>query len=228
MSGLGVGDPGPIPSVALMARRWAASWIASVLALTRFNARLQFSRSHTSSINCSAMAGLSVPHFPADDSVPSGRPFGASPGLHPYPPPQPQLAGALVRDLLESSLPALEKDLREEQKNLEGTPAASAEPQPTTPTVGYAIQAGMQKYTRIPARILAIYAIPHDRGITDPAARAAADAKDMETAGATAKAFETGLASARVLRLPHASHFVFMSNEADVLREMNAFLGSLP
>src|ERR1019366_695865 len=30
-------------------------------------------------INCSAIAGLSVPRFPADDSVPSGRSFGASP-----------------------------------------------------------------------------------------------------------------------------------------------------
>ena len=47
-----------------------------LLALTRFNACLQFSRSQTSSINCSAMAGLSVPRFPADDSVPSWRPFG--------------------------------------------------------------------------------------------------------------------------------------------------------
>src|SRR6516162_8422733 len=50
-----------------------------LLALTRFNACLQFSRSQTSSINCSVMAGLSVPRFPANDSVPSGRYFGASP-----------------------------------------------------------------------------------------------------------------------------------------------------
>src|SRR6266849_3977556 len=50
-----------------------------LLALTRFNACLQFSRPQTSSINCSAMAGLSIPRFPADDSVPSWRPFGASP-----------------------------------------------------------------------------------------------------------------------------------------------------
>ena len=50
-----------------------------LLALTRLNACLQFSRPQTSSINCSVMAGLSVPRFPADDSVPSGRPFGASP-----------------------------------------------------------------------------------------------------------------------------------------------------
>ena len=49
------------------------------LALPRANACLQFSRSQTSSINCSPMAGLSVPRFAASDSVPSMRPFGASP-----------------------------------------------------------------------------------------------------------------------------------------------------
>ena len=47
-------------------------------------------------------------------------------------------------------------------------------------------------------------------------------------AGAQAKAFETGVPTARVVRLPHADHHVFRSNEADVLREMNAFLKSLP
>jgi len=30
--------------------------------------------------------------------------------------------------------------------------------------------------------------------------------------------------TARVVRLPNADHFVFTSNEGDVLREMNAFL----
>jgi hypothetical protein len=30
------------------------------------------------------------------------------------------------------------------------------------------------------------------------------------------------------VRLPRANHYVFLSNEADVLREMNAFLASLP
>src|SRR5215472_9053847 len=50
-----------------------------LLALTRFNACLQFSRSQTSSINCSVMAGLSVPRSPTNDSIPSGRHFGASP-----------------------------------------------------------------------------------------------------------------------------------------------------
>src|SRR5688572_836931 len=42
-----------------------------------------------------------------------------------------------------------------------------------------------------------------------------------------AKAIEDGLPGARVVRLPGANHNVFLSNEADVLREMRAFLGRL-
>jgi non-heme chloroperoxidase len=42
-----------------------------------------------------------------------------------------------------------------------------------------------------------------------------------------AKSLEDGLASARVVRLPGANHDMFLSNEADVLREMRAFLSRL-
>src|SRR5579871_4645170 len=49
-----------------------------LLALTRDNACLQFSRSQTSSINCSPMAGLSVLRFAVRDSVPSTEAVGAS------------------------------------------------------------------------------------------------------------------------------------------------------
>jgi len=41
------------------------------------------------------------------------------------------------------------------------------------------------------------------------------------------KAFEGGMPTARVIRMPHANHYVFLSNEADVLREIRAFLASL-
>ena len=87
-----------------------------------------------------------------------------------------------------------------------------------------AILAGMQKYTDIPVPILAIFALPHERGDLGPEAQA----RDLETTAAQAKAFETGLPSARVVRLAHANHYVFQSNEADVLREINAFIGGLP
>jgi pimeloyl-ACP methyl ester carboxylesterase len=49
----------------------------------------------------------------------------------------------------------------------------------------------------------------------------------LETTGAQAAAFEKGVPSARVVRLPNANHFVWRSHEADVLREMNAFLATL-
>jgi hypothetical protein len=44
---------------------------------------------------------------------------------------------------------------------------------------------------------------------------------------AQAKSFESGVRSAHVVRLPHTNHYVFLSNEADVLREMHAFLAGL-
>jgi alpha-beta hydrolase superfamily lysophospholipase len=80
-----------------------------------------------------------------------------------------------------------------------------------------AILLGTQKYTDAPVPILAIFATPHDMVTAF-----------KDNPAAQAKAFETGLPSARVVRLPHANHYVFRSNEADVLREMNAFIGSLP
>jgi hypothetical protein len=50
---------------------------------------------------------------------------------------------------------------------------------------------------------------------------------DEATNGAQATAFEKGLPTARVVRIAHANHYVFQSNEADVLREMNSFLTGL-
>jgi non-heme chloroperoxidase len=138
----------------------------------------------------------------------------------------------LIKELLETALPGFERDLREQQESLEGVPAAVLAAQAAAPVrpVTEAIMAGVQKYTQIPAPILAIYAVPHGRGAQaspDPAARGKQEAQDEETTGAQAKAFETGLPSAKVVRIPHADHYVFRSNEADVLREMNAFIGGL-
>ena len=136
----------------------------------------------------------------------------------------------LVRELLETSLPELEKSLRHLQRNLEAAPlppAASAQPRSAILPVLQAIKTGMQRYTNIRAPILAIYALQPIRGPAGSAARAAGEAGKQMTL-AQAEAFETGLPSARVVRLPDASHRVFQSNEADVLREMKAFIGSLP
>jgi non-heme chloroperoxidase len=106
--------------------------------------------------------------------------------------------------------------------------SSPARPQRPIVTIQDAIAAGGQKYTHIDAPILAIYALPHERGITDPAKRAEADQRDLDFQGAMAKAFEKGLPSAKVVWIAHADHYVFRSNEADVMRDMNSFIAGLP
>jgi hypothetical protein len=93
----------------------------------------------------------------------------------------PQDPTHLIQELLATTLPGFERDLKEKLNNLpEGSP------QPTTaqlPAVQQAIMAGMQKYTDIPVPVLAIYALPHATGqpFKDDAARAAAEARDEAT-----------------------------------------------
>lgn len=98
------------------------------------------------------------------------------------------------------------------------------------PDVGPAVVAGEQKYTGIRVPALAIFAVPHDPGLFyhgDRAALAAWEARDAVETGALVDAFEKGVPAARVVRLPYADHYVFFSNEKDVLREMRAFLQTL-
>jgi len=140
----------------------------------------------------------------------------------------------MIRELLEASLPAFEKDLRAERDFLQTLPPATfaTGTSAAKPVASHeSIAEGERKYTRIPVPILAIFAVPHDMGpamANDPVRRAAFDAQDEASTGAQALAFEKGVPSARVVRLPHASHFVFRSNEADVLRELGTFIGGLP
>lgn len=102
------------------------------------------------------------------------------------------------------------------------------------PKVSQDIFAGFRKYTEIRAPILAIFAIPH----SDPPwlATAKDDVREKTQAfnqqfGALAekqvRAFEEGLPDAHVVRIPNAHHYVFMTNEADVLRELRAFIAQI-
>jgi non-heme chloroperoxidase len=133
----------------------------------------------------------------------------------------------IVQELLQSGLKQMERDLQEHLKDLETAP--SDQPGAQLPAPARAILAGEQKYTDIRVPILAIYAVPHSGGpaLKDPAMRAAAEARDLANTSQQAKAFEAGVPTARVVRLPNANHYVFESNEADVLREMNNFLAGL-
>lgn len=135
-----------------------------------------------------------------------------------------------IKELLQD-VPRFERNLQARQKELDSMPPALLASAPVQPRVPRAIMAGAQKYTNLNSvPILAIYALPHDLGPfapADPAARAAREAQDQETTSTQAAAFEKGVPSAHVVRIPHANHYLFRSHEADVEREMNAFLASL-
>jgi pimeloyl-ACP methyl ester carboxylesterase len=97
-----------------------------------------------------------------------------------------------------------------------------------------AIMTSTKRYTAIPVPTLVIFAIPHlqENWInksTDPAVREAARAYFTAVDALTerqAKAFEGGVPTARVVRLQGA-HYIFLSNERDVISEIAAFLASL-
>jgi non-heme chloroperoxidase len=141
---------------------------------------------------------------------------------------EPQDTKPLMRELLQTSLPQLEKDLQEQLKDVESR-GPPDQPPPKFPAPVAAIIEGEQKYTEIRAPLLLIYAVPHSGypPVKDPAMRATAEARDEANGNAQAKAFETAAPQAKVVKLPHANHYVFESNEADVLREMDAFIAGL-
>ncbi len=141
----------------------------------------------------------------------------------------PQDQRPLIRELLQTDIPQLEKALQEHLKDLESAPPPDNKPQPSFPAAATAILEGEQKYTEIHAPLLLIYAVPHSGGppLKDSAMRAAAEARDEANTNAQAKAFTTAAPQAKLVKLPHANHYVFDSNEADVLREMDAFIAGL-
>lgn len=96
------------------------------------------------------------------------------------------------------------------------------------------ILTGNKRYPDIPVPALVIFAIPHvpenwTSKSTDPAVRESARAYlttlDVLTEK-QAKAIEAGVPTARVIRLGGA-HYIFLSDEPGVLREMRAFLTGL-
>jgi non-heme chloroperoxidase len=89
-----------------------------------------------------------------------------------------------------------------------------------------AILAGRQKYDTIPVPILALYAVPRLPQFASAEDRQRTAEFD-EIILAQASAFEKGLPSARVVRVPNAGHEIYRTNEADVLREMHAFMAGL-
>jgi pimeloyl-ACP methyl ester carboxylesterase len=143
--------------------------------------------------------------------------------------------GSDHKEIISRTLAALsqvEKDLEDNQKMdnlLPPPPAAQAKNQPPFADAAAAIIREEQKYTNLSAPILAIFASPHNPAhlpkMTDDQ-KAAFLALDQARAGAQIKAFQT-LNSAKVVILPNADHFVFLSNEQEVEKDIRDFLATL-
>lgn len=86
-----------------------------------------------------------------------------------------------------------------------------------------AVQDGKQPFRNVKCPALAIFAVPHQREKQD----ADADARDIARVEPLVKTFEKSVPQARIVRMPHANHYVFSSNEADVMREIDAFVSNL-
>lgn len=129
-----------------------------------------------------------------------------------------------------AALAQLQKDFVNQQKEIESLPPPPAnQPKPPFAAAGAAIIMGQQKYTSIPVPFLAIFASPHNRGpmpnFTD-AQKVALLASDKKTTSAQIAAFQA-LKSAKVVVLPNASHYVFLSNEPEVEKDIKDFLATV-
>jgi pimeloyl-ACP methyl ester carboxylesterase len=127
-----------------------------------------------------------------------------------------------------------EGELREErQTNPDGTVGDFRDP--PGGAMFMKLLSGGHKYTKIPVPSLFIFANPHSLGAwvdssTDASVRS--DAKAYYTAleamtERQEKSVESAVPTARVVNIPHGNHFVFLSNETECLRAMQAFLSKL-
>jgi hypothetical protein len=130
---------------------------------------------------------------------------------------------ALIADI-QAALPNLQKSLQDTADSLVGLP--DIPPHATTPEdeAGNRIFTNTRKYGAVKVPVLAILARPHNCGTScdKPFMQ-----KIMAAEVARDNYFEKHNPGARVVRL-RGSHFIWRSNEADVLREMNAFMDGLP
>ena len=123
---------------------------------------------------------------------------------------------SLLGELLDRDLPALAQELRKVPKNLAAVPGTSAA-LPAAPSWGSGtaldkMWQGAGKYSSLDVPVLAIYMELGWRGSSN-----------------AADAFQRAFPKARVVRLPPGSeHYIWHTNEAEVLREVRAFIASLP
>lgn len=112
-------------------------------------------------------------------------------------------------DELLSDIHQLEHEIQQRHEDL----SQDSPPRPIDNPISVALLDGQQKFTEISPPVLAIFNVPHS-----PAFR-----RTMED---QAKAFETQVPHARIVRIANADHYLFQSEADQVVSEMNAFIAS--
>lgn len=134
-----------------------------------------------------------------------------------------------LRELL-SQLPRLTKDLESLLQQMNAHPPPS-NPAKLPPPQVVAMLKGQQKFTKMTVPVLAIFAyrhqLPEEGMFHDEQQRKAADENTVFTEE-HAEALKAVVPTAHIVRLSNADHFVFKSNESEVLRITNEFIDTLP
>ncbi|HTE45238.1 MAG TPA: alpha/beta hydrolase [Gemmatimonadaceae bacterium] len=121
-------------------------------------------------------------------------------------------------------------ELREQFEQLpDGSVGRAIRSPEDTRFVSQAIVSDLRRYLSVSAPVLAIFAHPQPpENFASAAARTAFITRDSTYRAKQAAVVRRAAPYARVVDVPGASHYVFLTNEADVVREINAFLASPP
>jgi non-heme chloroperoxidase len=136
----------------------------------------------------------------------------------------PSRARVLVTEV-QAALPALEREMTSTAASLKDRTDPPTQEQKQRYLVDRAIINNAHPYSAIKAPMLVLAADP-------PRCAPSCDTQSAKTMAAAVHqqvAFvEAQFPGARVVRLPHAIHFIWRSNDAQVEQEMNAFMDGLP
>jgi non-heme chloroperoxidase len=124
----------------------------------------------------------------------------------------------------QAALVNLEQSLADTAAAMDVVSGLPAEPESPSDIAGNKISANQRPYTTAPVPILAILAMPRRCA---PNCEKPFMQKIMAADAARADLFEKSAPNAKVIRIANASHYIYRSNEADVIREMNAFMDGL-
>jgi len=137
--------------------------------------------------------------------------------------PNPAKWTALIRET-QAALVNLEQSLKDTAASMDAVSGLPAEPESPSDLAGNKISANQRPYGAPSVPVLAILAMPRRCA---PNCDKPFMQRIMGADAARAALFENAAARARVIRIPNASHYIYRSNQADVIREMNSFMDGL-